>query len=65
MRDHGGSSVARHFSRVGAEGGGRGMSELGLTAVPMIALVLTFGVFVILLLIIWSIKRHRDPDLHI
>ena len=41
------------------------MSELGLTAVPVIALVLTFGVLVILLLIIWSIKRHRDPDLHI
>ena len=64
MRDHGGSSVAQRFSRVGAEGG-RGMSELGLTAVPVIALVLTFGVLVILLLIIWSIKRHRDPDLHI
>ena len=31
----------------------------------MIALVLIFGVFVLLLLIIWSIKRHRDPDLHI
>ncbi len=41
------------------------MSELGLTAVLVIALVLTFGVVVILLLIIWSIKRHRDPDLHI
>ena len=41
------------------------MSGLGLTAVPVIALVLTFGVFVLFLLIIWSIKRHRDPDLHI
>lgn len=40
------------FFRVGAEGGGWGMSELRLTAVPVIALVLTFGVLVILLLII-------------
>jgi cardiolipin synthase len=41
------------------------MSELGTTAVLAIALALAFGVFVILLLIIWSIRRHRDPDLHI
>jgi cardiolipin synthase A/B len=41
------------------------MSELGTTAVLVIALALAFGVFVILLLIIWSIRRHRDPDLHI
>lgn len=41
------------------------MSELGTTAVLVIALALAFGVFVILLLIIWSIRQHRDPDLHI
>jgi cardiolipin synthase len=41
------------------------MSELGTTAVLVIALALAFGVFVILLLIIWSIRRHRDPDLRI
>ena len=41
------------------------MSGLGLTAVPVIALVLTLGVFVLLLPIIWSMKRRRDLDLHI
>ena len=35
------------------------------TAVPVIVLVLSIFVVVLQLLIIWSIKRHRDPDLKI
>ena len=41
------------------------MDELGSTAVPIVALALVFGVVVLLLMVIWSIRRHRDPDLHI
>jgi cardiolipin synthase A/B len=33
------------------------------TAVPWILLVLMFLVFAVLLLVIWSIKRHRDPHI--
>jgi cardiolipin synthase len=38
---------------------------MGLIAVPVIVLALVGAVFVVQLLVIWSIKRHRDPDLHI
>ena len=41
------------------------MTELGSTAVPVVVLALIFGLVVVLLLVIWSIKRHRDPDLQI
>jgi cardiolipin synthase len=41
------------------------MSEFGSTAVPIVVLVLIFGLVAVLLLVIWSIKRHRDPDLDI
>jgi hypothetical protein len=37
---------------------------LRLPAGVVIALALSFGV-VILLLVVWSIRRHRDPHLHI
>jgi cardiolipin synthase len=30
-----------------------------------IALVLSGGIILVLLMVIWSIKRHQDPDLHI
>ena len=38
---------------------------MGSTAVPVIVLALVVAVVVVQLLVIWSIKRHRDPDLHI
>ena len=41
------------------------MTESGSIAIPIVALTLIFAVFVLLLIVIWSIKRHRDPDLHI
>ena len=37
----------------------------GLSAVPIIVLALLVLIIVVQALIIWSIKRHRDPDLHI
>ena len=37
----------------------------GLTAGPIIVLALLVVIIVVQTLIIWSIKRHRDPDLHI
>src|SRR6185503_9505234 len=39
--------------------------DWGSAAVPIVALALIFALIVVLLLVIWSIKRHRDPDLHI
>ena len=41
------------------------MTAMGSTAVPVIVLALVVAVVVVQLLVIWSIKRHRDPDLHI
>src|SRR6476620_1762228 len=41
------------------------MNDAGSIAIPIIALTLIVALFVVLLLVIWSIKRHRDPDLHI
>src|SRR3954462_10661007 len=38
---------------------------MGSTAVPIIAIVGICALFGVLLLVIWSIKRHRDPDLKI
>jgi cardiolipin synthase len=38
---------------------------MGSTAMPVVALTLIVCVVAVLLLVIWSIKRHRDPDLHI
>ena len=40
-------------------------AHAGSIALPIVALGLIFATIVILLLVIWSIKRHRDPDLHI
>ena len=37
----------------------------GTTVVPLVLLVLLFAVLVVLLLVIRSIKRHRDPHLRI
>ena len=34
-------------------------------AIPVIALILLVGTIVVLVAVIWSIKRHRDPDLKI
>ena len=34
-------------------------------AVPVLVLALLIGAIVLLVLIIWSIKRHRDPHLEI
>ncbi|HKU85147.1 MAG TPA: phosphatidylserine/phosphatidylglycerophosphate/cardiolipin synthase family protein, partial [Casimicrobiaceae bacterium] len=39
--------------------------DAGSIAVPILVLALVGAVFVVQLLVIWSIKRHRDPDLHI
>ena len=38
---------------------------MGSTVVPAVALTLIVCVVAVLLLVIWSIKRHRDPDLQI
>jgi len=38
---------------------------MGSTVVPVVALTLMVCVVAVLLLVIWSIKRHRDPDLQI
>lgn len=35
------------------------------TAVPLVLLALFFCAFVVLLLVVWSIKRHRDPHIRI
>ncbi len=40
------------------------MTELGSLVMPAL-LALSFVVIIMLLIVIWSIKRHRDPDLHI
>ena len=37
----------------------------GSIAVPLIVLALVGAIVVVQVLVIWSIKRHRDPDLHI
>ena len=37
----------------------------GSIVVPVLVLALVGAVFVVQMLVIWSIKRHRDPDLHI
>ena len=37
----------------------------GSIAVPVIVLALAGAIVVVQVLVIWSIKRHRDPDLHI
>jgi len=37
----------------------------GSIAVPVLVLALVGAVFVVQALVIWSIKRHRDPELHI
>jgi cardiolipin synthase len=34
-------------------------------AVPLVVLALVVAIVVVQVLVIWSIKRHRDPDLHI
>jgi len=41
------------------------MQESGSVALPVFALALMIGFVVLLLIIIWSIKRHRDPELKI
>jgi cardiolipin synthase len=41
------------------------MPAMGSMAVPVIVLALVGALVVVQLLVIWSIKRHRDPDLHI
>src|SRR5688572_218536 len=41
------------------------MQESGSVALPVIALGLIIGLVVLLLIVIWSIKRHRDPELHL
>ena len=41
------------------------MTPTGSIAVPIVVVALVGAVFVVQLLVIWSIKRHRDPDLHI
>jgi cardiolipin synthase len=37
----------------------------GPIAVPLVILALVGAIVVVQMLVIWSIKRHRDPDLHI
>jgi len=41
------------------------MTATGSIAVPIVVVALVGAIFVVQLLVIWSIKRHRDPDLHI
>ena len=41
------------------------MTATGSIAVPIVVVALVGAIFVVQLLFIWSIKRHRDPDLHI
>jgi cardiolipin synthase A/B len=41
------------------------VNATGSTAVPVILLALIVASVVFLALVIWSIKRHRNPDLHI
>ena len=41
------------------------MTASGSMTLPVIALVLLIAVILLLLMVIWSIKRHRDPHLRI
>jgi cardiolipin synthase len=41
------------------------MTATGSIAVPIVVVALVGAIFVVQLLFIWSIGRHRDPDLHI
>ena len=41
------------------------LNATGSMAVPVIMLALIVASVVVLALVIWSIKRHRNPDLHI
>jgi cardiolipin synthase len=37
----------------------------GTVAIPATALLIAFGVVVLLVVVIWSMKRHRDPELKV
>jgi len=41
------------------------MDALGSVTLPGVALVIVAGVVVLLIAVIWSIKRHRDPELSV
>jgi cardiolipin synthase A/B len=41
------------------------MIESGSVTIPVVALLIALGVVVLLVVVIWSIKRHRDPVLHL
>jgi cardiolipin synthase A/B len=44
---------------------GEFMIESGSVTIPVVALLIALGVVVLLVVVIWSIKRHRDPVLHL
>ena len=41
------------------------MTEFGTVSMPAMALLVIVGVVIFFVLVIWSIRRHRDPDLHV
>lgn len=41
------------------------MDDFALTGVALVAVAVLSGIIVLLVIVIWSIKRHRDPVLHV
>lgn len=41
------------------------MTALGTVTLPVVALLVVLGVVIFFIVVIWSIKRHRDPTLHV
>ncbi len=41
------------------------MTEFEIATIPAMALLIILGVVIFFVVVIWSIKRHRDPTLHV
>lgn len=41
------------------------MTEFGSVTIPAIAVLIALGLVIFFVVVIWSIKRHRDPTLHV
>ncbi|MGH6611061.1 MAG: phospholipase D-like domain-containing protein, partial [Burkholderiaceae bacterium] len=41
------------------------MADLGTATVPVVAVLIAVGIVVFLVVVIWSMKRHRNPTLHV
>ncbi len=41
------------------------MTEFGTATIPAIAVLIGLGLVIFFVVVIWSIKRHRDPTLRV